>query len=127
VTVTGGSNRRVSLAALIAIKPGQHPRLICRVHKNRRRGKNQRKGFTETGYSQLLDAAGQQLSGPVVIVWDNLNTPRQRRDGRVGRRPRLADRLPAAPVRPRTEPGRAGVIACQALPGPTWPNATSPS
>jgi hypothetical protein len=25
VTVTGGSNKRVSLAALIAIKPGRHP------------------------------------------------------------------------------------------------------
>jgi hypothetical protein len=47
VKVTGGSNKRVSLAALIAIKPGQHPRLIYRVHKSRRRGKDQRKGFTE--------------------------------------------------------------------------------
>jgi putative transposase len=57
VTVTGGSNKRVSLAALIAIKPGRHPRLIYRVHKSRRRGKDQRKGFTETGYARLLDAA----------------------------------------------------------------------
>ena len=31
VTVTGGSNKRVSLAALIAIKPGHRPRLIYRV------------------------------------------------------------------------------------------------
>jgi len=38
VKVTGRSNRRVSLAAIIAIKPGQHPRLIYRVHKSRRRG-----------------------------------------------------------------------------------------
>jgi hypothetical protein len=73
VTVTGGSNKRVSLAALIAIKPGQHPRLIYRVHKSRR-GKDQRKGFTETDYAQLLDAAHQQLAGPLVVVWDNLNT-----------------------------------------------------
>jgi hypothetical protein len=28
VKVTGGSNKRVSLAALIAIKPGHRPRLI---------------------------------------------------------------------------------------------------
>jgi len=63
VTVTGGSNKSVSLAALIAIKPGQHPRLIYRVHKSRR-GKDERKGFTETGYAQLLDAAHQQLAGP---------------------------------------------------------------
>ncbi len=71
--MTGGSNKRVSLAALIAIKPGQHPRLIYRVHKSRRRGKDQRKGFTETDYARLLDAAHQQLAGPVVVVWDNLN------------------------------------------------------
>ena len=75
VTVTGGSNKRVSLAALIAIKPGQHPRLIYRVHKGRRRrGKDPRKGFTESGYARLLDAAHQQLAGPLVVVWDNLNS-----------------------------------------------------
>jgi hypothetical protein len=74
VTVTGGSNKRVSLAALIAIKPGQRPRLIYRVHKSRRHGKDQRKGFTEGDYAQLLDAAHQQLTGPLVVVWDNLNS-----------------------------------------------------
>jgi putative transposase len=74
VTVTGGSNKRISLAALIAIRPGYRPRLIYRVHKARRRGKDQRKGFTETGYAQLLDAAHQQLAGPLVVVWDNLNS-----------------------------------------------------
>jgi putative transposase len=73
VTVTGGSNKRVSLAALIAIKPGCRPRLIYRVHR-RHRGKDQRKGFTETDYARLLDAAHQQLSGPIVLVWDNLNS-----------------------------------------------------
>jgi transposase len=72
VRVTGGHNSRVSLAALIAIKPGQRPRLIYRVH--RRRGTDRRKGFTETGYARLLDAAHQQLGGPLVVVWDNLNT-----------------------------------------------------
>jgi hypothetical protein len=73
VTVTGGSNKRVSLAALIAIKPGHQPRLIYRVHKSRRRSKDKRKGFTETGYARLLDAAHQQLAGPLVVVWDNSN------------------------------------------------------
>jgi DDE superfamily endonuclease len=73
VTVTGGSNKRVSLAALIAIKPGCRPRLIYRVHR-RRRSKDQRKGFTETDYARLLDAAHQQLNGPIVLVWDNLNS-----------------------------------------------------
>jgi len=73
VKVTGGSNKRVSLAALIAIKPGHRPRLIYRVHKSRRRGKDQRKGLTETDCAALLDAAHQQLAGPIVLVWDNLN------------------------------------------------------
>ena len=74
VKVTGGSNKRVSLAALIAIKPGRAPRLIYRVHRSRRRGSDQRKGFTETDYARFFDAAHQQLTGPLVVVWDNSNT-----------------------------------------------------
>jgi transposase len=73
VKIAGGSNKRVSLAALIAIKPGHRPRLIYRVHKNRRRRGDQRKGFTESGYARFFDAAHQQLAGPLVVVWDNLN------------------------------------------------------
>ena len=72
VTVTGGSNTRVSLAALIAVRAGRRPRLIYRVHAARRGEK--RKGFTEADYARLLDAAHQQLGGPVVLVWGNLNT-----------------------------------------------------
>ena len=72
VTVTGGHDTRVSLAALIAVRPGQRPRLIFRTHRARRGDK--RKGFTENEYARLLDAAHQQLGGPVVLVWDNLNT-----------------------------------------------------
>ena len=73
VKVTGGSNRRVSLAALLCIKPGQRPRLIYRVHHARRRPNDQRKGVTEADCAALLDAAHQQLAGPIVVVWDNLN------------------------------------------------------
>jgi hypothetical protein len=64
VKVTGSSNKRVSLAALIAVRPGQRPRLIYRVHADRKHGKDQRKGFTEADYARLLDAAHQQLVGP---------------------------------------------------------------
>jgi hypothetical protein len=74
VKVTGSSNKRVSLAALIAVKPGQRPRLIYRVHQGRRHGTDRRKGFTEPDYARLLDAAHQQLAGPLVLVWDNLNS-----------------------------------------------------
>jgi hypothetical protein len=81
VKVTGSSNRRVSLAALLCIKPGQRPRLIYRAHHRRKRGTghgkcatDQRKGFTEADYARLLDAAYQQLADPLVLVWDNLNS-----------------------------------------------------
>ena len=73
MTVTGGSNTRISLAALIATRPGCQPRLIYRTHLGGRLD-GQRKGFTETDYARLLDAAHQQLTGPIVLVWDNLNT-----------------------------------------------------
>ena len=69
--MTGGHDTRVSLAALIAVRPGCRPRLIFRTHRARRG--DTRKGFTETDYARLLDAAHQQLDGPVVLVWDNLN------------------------------------------------------
>ncbi|GAA4958560.1 putative transposase [Nonomuraea thailandensis] len=39
-----------------------------------RRRKNERKGFSETDYARLLDAAHQQLGGPIVLIWDNVNT-----------------------------------------------------
>jgi transposase len=32
------------------------------------------KASTETGCVRLFDAAHQQLSGPLVVVWDNRNT-----------------------------------------------------
>jgi putative transposase len=74
VRVTGGSNSpRLSLAALIAVKPGQAPRLIYRTRARRKHGTSQRKGFAEADYARLLDAAHQQLGGPLVVVWDNLN------------------------------------------------------
>ena len=72
VRVTGGHDTRVSLAALIAIRPGHRPRLIFRTHRARRGDK--RKGFTEADYARFLDAAHQQLGGPIVLVWDGLNT-----------------------------------------------------
>ena len=73
VRVTGGSNKRVSLAALIAVRAGQRPRLIYRVHYGCRSRDDRRKGFTEADYARLLDDAHQQLGGPLVVVWDNLN------------------------------------------------------
>jgi hypothetical protein len=56
--VTGGPNTRVSLAALIAARPGHRARLIFRTHLGGRLD-DPRKGFTDTDYARLLDAAHQ--------------------------------------------------------------------
>ncbi len=56
VPVAGGSNKRVSLAALIAVRPGHQARLICRVHAGRPRG-GRREGFTGADYARRPDAA----------------------------------------------------------------------
>ncbi len=75
--MTAANSPRLSLAALLATKPGHRPRLIYRTHRGRRHGGGngeRRKGFTEAHYAALLDAAHQQLGGPLVLVWDNLNT-----------------------------------------------------
>ena len=69
--MTAANAPRLSVAALVAVKPGQRPRLIYRTHRGRR---GARKGFTETDYAALLDAAHSQLGGPIVLIWDNLNT-----------------------------------------------------
>jgi hypothetical protein len=76
VRVTASNSPRLSLAALLCVKPGQRPRLIYRARTGRKHGTGAggRKGFTETDYARLLDAAHQQLGGPLVVVWDNLST-----------------------------------------------------
>jgi hypothetical protein len=71
--VTAAISPRVSVAALVAVKPGQRPRLLYRTHGGQRGG-GRRKGFTEADYAALLDAAHQQLGGAIVLVWDNLST-----------------------------------------------------
>jgi len=70
--VTAANSPRLSVAALVAVKPGHRPRLIYRTHRGRRGGR--RKGLTEADYAALFDAAHRQLGGPIVLVWDNLNT-----------------------------------------------------
>jgi len=79
VTVTARGSKRLSVAALIATRPGDRPRLIYRIYLDRGSGKNRRKGFAETGYARLLDGSHQQLHGPIVLVWDNLPTHTSRK------------------------------------------------
>jgi transposase len=77
VRVTAANSPRLTLAALVATRPGCQPRLIYRAHPGRRgggRNHHRRKGLTEADYARLLDAAHRRLGGSIVLVWDNLNT-----------------------------------------------------
>lgn len=80
VKVTAAGTKRVSLAAMLCFRPGaEHaPRLIHRsiVYRGR---KTEKKGFDEHDYIRLLDAAHQQLRGPLVVVWDNINTHKSKK------------------------------------------------
>lgn len=71
VKVTAKGSGRISIAGLTCYRPGQRSRLIYRamIHKGR---KGEKKGFREPDFAALLDAAHQQLKGPIVLVWDNL-------------------------------------------------------
>ncbi|MCX4537747.1 transposase (plasmid) [Streptomyces sp. NBC_00841] len=73
IRVRGRSRRRTSVAALCCYKPGEASRLIYRPH-----GllllKGARKSFSWKDYRDLLVRAHIQLGGPIVVVWDNLNT-----------------------------------------------------
>jgi hypothetical protein len=72
IPVSGKGSGRVSIAGLVCVKPGQRSRFIYRtiVHRGR---KGERRSFSEHDYIRLLDAAHQQLGGPIVLCWDNLN------------------------------------------------------
>jgi len=72
--VAAAGSKRVSLAALVATRPGTagRARLIYRTHLDHGSGKQRRKGFAEADYARLLDGARQRLKGPIVLVWDNL-------------------------------------------------------
>jgi transposase len=71
VRVTGKGSGRISIAAMTCYQPDQKSRLIYRMMIHRGR-KGEKKGFREHDFVALLDAAYQQLGGPIVLVWDNL-------------------------------------------------------
>jgi len=72
VPVTGKGSGRVSMAAVLAVRPGLRSRLFYRmcVYQGR---KNEPKGLREHDYMQLLCAVHAQLRAPIILVWDNLN------------------------------------------------------
>ncbi|WP_442817461.1 IS630 family transposase [Streptomyces sp. NBC_01296] len=73
IRVRGRSRRRTSVAALCCYKPGEKSRLIHRPRTHLLL-KGARKSFSWKDYRDLLVRAHIQLDGPIVVVWDNLNT-----------------------------------------------------
>ncbi|WP_442817567.1 IS630 family transposase [Streptomyces sp. NBC_01296] len=73
IRVRGRSRRRTSVAALCCYKPGEKSRLIHRPRTHLLL-KGARKSFSWKDYRDLLVRARIQLDGPIVVVWDNLNT-----------------------------------------------------
>ncbi|MEV8529598.1 transposase [Streptomyces sp. NPDC052000] len=67
------SRRRTSVAALCCYKPGEKSRLIHRPGVDLLL-KGPRKSFSWKDYRGLLVRAHSQLDGPIMVVWDNLNT-----------------------------------------------------
>ncbi|WP_437129063.1 IS630 family transposase [Streptomyces griseoaurantiacus] len=72
IRVRGRSRRRLSVAALACYKAGEPSRLIYRPCPDAR--PDGRKSFSWKDYRDLIQSAHQQLGGPIVLVWDNLNT-----------------------------------------------------
>ncbi|WP_222598572.1 transposase [Lentzea tibetensis] len=73
VPVSGKGSGWVSVAGLVCVRPGRRSRLICRTRTHRGR-EGERRSFGEADHAALPDAAHQQLDGPIVVIWDNLNT-----------------------------------------------------
>jgi len=71
--VSGKGTGRVSVAGLACYRPGARARLFYRTRVHRGR-KGERRSMSEADYAGLVTAAHQQLSAPLILIWDNLNT-----------------------------------------------------
>jgi hypothetical protein len=73
VRVSGKGSGRISIAGLLAYRPGHRGHFYYRlvVHRGRR---GERRSLSEADYAALLSAAHQQLHAPIILIWDNLNT-----------------------------------------------------
>ncbi|WP_456154780.1 IS630 family transposase [Streptomyces chartreusis] len=73
VTVSGRRSGRLSVAGLIAIRPGSRTRL-CHRPRTHRAGKGARRSMGERDSIALINGAHQLVKAPIMLVWDRLNT-----------------------------------------------------
>ena len=78
VRVSGKGSVRISIAGLLAYRPGHREHLYYRLSVHRGR-KGERRSLSEADYAALLRAAHQQLHAPIILVGDNLALPAPRR------------------------------------------------
>jgi hypothetical protein len=73
VAVSGRRRGRLSVAGLIAMRPGSRTRLChrLRVHPA---GKGKRRSMGERDFIALIDGVHQLVKAPIVLVRDRLNT-----------------------------------------------------
>ncbi|MEU6974307.1 transposase [Kitasatospora aureofaciens] len=73
VRVGGRGSGRVSVAGLIAMRPGSRTRLCHRLRRHTGR-KGERRSLSERDYIGLIDGIHQLVKAPILLVWDRLNT-----------------------------------------------------
>ncbi|WP_443056868.1 IS630 family transposase [Streptomyces sp. MT206] len=78
VTISGRRSGRLSVAGLIAMRPGSRTR-FCHRLRSHPAGKGTRRSLSELDFIALLDGVHQLVRAPIVLVWDRLNTHVSRR------------------------------------------------
>ena len=73
MTVSGRRSGRLSVAGLIAMRPGSRTRLCHRL-RTHPAGKGKRRSMGEGDFIALIDGVHQLVKAPIVLVWDRLNT-----------------------------------------------------
>ncbi|GAB1325722.1 hypothetical protein ACE1SV_00610 [Streptomyces sennicomposti] len=73
MTVSGRRSVRLSVAGLIAMRPGSRTRLCHRL-RTHPAGKGKRRSMGERDFIALIDGVHQFVKAPIVLVWDRLNT-----------------------------------------------------
>ncbi|MCX4515987.1 transposase [Streptomyces sp. NBC_01619] len=75
MTVSGRRSGRLSVAGVIAMRPGSRTRLCHRLRTHPAgKGKGKRRSMGERDVIALIDGVHQLVKAPIVLVWDRLNT-----------------------------------------------------
>ncbi|MFD5660002.1 transposase [Streptomyces hirsutus] len=71
--MSGRRSGRLSVAELIAMRPGSRLRL-CHCLRIPPAGRSKRRNMGERDFVALIDGVHQLVKAPIVLGWDRLNT-----------------------------------------------------